>query len=72
MFFGLMLGEFVLGLVILFTIVGTWPNVPWDTLGWAVPLGMLVMAVPLIPVAKVVWLTIDVLVRPVTREELVP
>ena len=47
-----------------------WPNVPWDTLTWAMPLGIALAPALLLPFAKVAWLTFDVAFRPVTPEEI--
>ena len=48
-----------------------WPNVPWDTMTWAIPLGVLLVMVFLIPVSRVVWLAVDIFVRPVQPNELI-
>ncbi len=52
------------------SIIASWPNVPWDTLTWAMPLGIAVAPALLLPFAKVAWLTFDVAFRPVTAEEI--
>ncbi len=70
MFFGLIMGEFVFGIVLAIIVVAMWPRVPWDTMMWAVPIGMLLVMVVLIPASRAVWLTVDVLVRPVQPSEL--
>lgn len=70
MFFGLLMGEFVYGIALLILLVSMSPDIPWDTLMWAVPLGMLLVMVAIVPVSRVVWLTVDVLVRPVQPDEL--
>lgn len=71
MFFGLLMGEFFFAIVLLITIVSMWPNVPWDTMTWAIPLGVLLVMVFLIPVSRVVWLAVDIFVRPVQPNELI-
>jgi uncharacterized protein (DUF983 family) len=71
MFFGLLMGEFFFAIVLLVTIVSMWPNVPWDTMTWAIPLGVLLVMVFLIPVSRVVWLAVDIFVRPVQPNELI-
>jgi uncharacterized protein (DUF983 family) len=71
MFFGLLIGEFIFAVTLLIWCVSVWPNVPWDTMTWAIPLGMLVVMMFLIPLSRVIWLAIDILVRPVQPEELV-
>jgi uncharacterized protein (DUF983 family) len=70
MFFGLLFGEFLFAISLLIIILSMWPNVPWDTMTWAIPLGMVVVLIFWIPISRVVWLTIDVLVRPVQPHEL--
>lgn len=70
MFFGLLFGEFLFGITLLVVILAKWPNVPWDTMTWAIPTGMLVVLLFWIPISRVVWLSIDVLVRPVQPAEL--
>jgi uncharacterized protein (DUF983 family) len=71
MFFGLLMGEFLYAIVLLLVIVSMWPNVPWDTMTWAMPLGVLLTMIFVIPASRVVWLAVDVLVRPVQPEELI-
>jgi hypothetical protein len=71
MFFGLMIGEFLYGIALAITIVWMWPNIPWDTMTWALPLGIVLVMVFVIPASRVVWLTVDVLVRPVQPDELI-
>jgi hypothetical protein len=71
MFFGLMMGEFVYGVALLVIVLTMSPNVPWDALMWIGPLGVLVVMIAIIPLSRVVWLSIDVLVRPVQADELV-
>jgi uncharacterized protein (DUF983 family) len=55
----------------LVVLVTTWPNVPWDTLAYAGPVGALVIVVLLHPVAKLILLAIDVRMRPITEDELI-
>ncbi len=70
MFFGYLFGGFIFAVTLLITIVALWPNVPWDTMQWAIPVGMGVFLLFWIPISRVVWLTVDVLVRPVQPKEL--
>ena len=71
MFFGLLIGETIFAVSLLATIVASWPDVPWDAITYIAPVGMIVVMLILIPVSKVVWLGVDLLVRPVTSAELV-
>lgn len=51
-------------------IVVTWPEVPWDGLTYYAAAAMLLFPLLFYPVSKVLWLTIDVMLRPVTPAEL--
>jgi uncharacterized protein (DUF983 family) len=66
----LFLSELLFAIGFCTTVVLLWPNVPWDTLTWVAAVGMLLAPAVLYPFSKVLWLTIDVLVRPTMPEEL--
>lgn len=66
----LAVAEGLFALVFAITIISSWPDVPWDTLTWAMPLGIALAPALLLPFAKVFWLTFDVAFRPVTPEEI--
>jgi uncharacterized protein (DUF983 family) len=69
-FFGLFCGELVVALTLLATILLTWPRVPWDGILYGVTAGS-ILALPIsLPFAKVVWLNVDTVVRPIQPEEL--
>jgi hypothetical protein len=69
-FFGLFCGELVVALTLLFTMLLTWPKVPWDGILYGVTAGS-ILALPIsLPFAKVVWLNVDSLVRPIQPDEL--
>lgn len=69
-FFGLFCGEVVVALTLLIAILVTWPKVPWDGILYGVTIGS-ILALPIsLPFAKVVWLNVDTMVRPVQPEEL--
>jgi uncharacterized protein (DUF983 family) len=69
MFFGMLIGEGLAVLGILGMIWITAPNIPWDALQYGIPLVLLGVMVMLFPVSRVVWLAVDVLVRPVEPSE---
>ena len=71
MMFNLVVSEFLFATVLVVTLVAGWPNVPWDTLQWAAPLGMGAAPFVLFPFSKLMWLGFDILLRPVTPDELV-
>jgi hypothetical protein len=66
----LAVAEGLFAIVFAVALIASWPNVPWDTLTWAMPLGIALAPVLLLPFAKVAWLTFDVAFRPVTPEEI--
>ena len=69
-FFGLFCGELVVALTLLITILVTWPKVPWDGILYGVTAGS-ILALPIsLPFAKIVWLNVDTMVRPVQPDEL--
>lgn len=70
MFVNFMVGGFTFGASLLAVLLLSWPNVPWDALTFGAPVVMLVFMILLYPISKVVWLTADVMFRPVTPEEL--
>ena len=70
MLFNLVVAEMVFAIVFITTLVIAWPNVPWDTIQWAAPLGIGVAPFVLFPLSKLAWLGFDILLRPVTPEEL--
>ena len=70
MFVNFMLGGFTFALSLLAVLVLSWPDVPWNALTFGAPVIMLVFMIMLYPVSKVIWLTVDVMLRPVTSDEL--
>jgi uncharacterized protein (DUF983 family) len=70
MFFGYLFGAFIFAISFLIILVALWPNVPWDTMQWAIPVGMGVFLLFWIPLSRVVWLSVDILVRPIQPREL--
>ena len=71
MLFNLVVSELLFAAGFIGTLVIAWPNVPWDTLQWAAPLAMGVAPFVLVPFSKLAWLGFDILLRPVTPDELV-
>ena len=70
MMFNLAVAETLFAIVFVSILVISWPNVPWDTLEWAAPAGMLAGPFALFPFSKLAWLGFDILLRPVTPDEL--
>jgi uncharacterized protein (DUF983 family) len=70
MLVNLLIAELLFALGFVAAILLTWPDVPWDALTYGGAAGMLLVPLLFYPVSKVLWLTVDVLVRPVTSEEI--
>jgi len=66
----LAVAEGLFAIVFATVLIVSWPDVPWDMLGWALPLGVFIAPILLLPFAKVFWLTFDVAFRPITPEEI--
>ena len=69
MFFTLMTmeGIFVVSLVAYLLLV--WPNVHWDAFTYIAAAGMVILALIMQPLGKLFWLSLDVLIRPVSKDE---
>jgi uncharacterized protein (DUF983 family) len=52
------------------TLIVTWPNVPWTVLQIGGPIAIVIAIVGLFPFSKLIWLAFDLMLRPVTPEEL--
>ena len=70
MMFNLVVSELLFAAAFVTTLVVAWPNVPWDFLQWAAPLAMGIAPFVLFPFSKLVWLGFDILLRPVTPDEI--
>ncbi len=66
----LLMSELLFAIGFCTAVVASWPNVPWDALTWIAAAGMIAAPVILFPFARVLWLTVDVLVRPVLDREM--
>jgi uncharacterized protein (DUF983 family) len=74
-FTGSLMFNFVIaGVLLLVTLavvlVTMWPNVPWDALEVGGPIAMLVAPLVIFPFSKLLWLAFDLMLRPVTPEEM--
>lgn len=70
MMFNMVLAEFLVVLTMVALVVVLWGAVPWNTLLW-VSLGLAVVAPFLFyPFGHSIWLASDILIRPVTEEEM--
>ena len=62
-------GSLLLGVLVV-TLLVRWPEVPWDLLQNGLPILMIVALPALFPFSKLLWLAFDLMLRPVTPEEL--
>ncbi len=70
MMFNMVLAEFLVVLTLVGLVVALWGAVPWNTLLW-LSLGLAVVAPFLFyPFGHSTWLACDILIRPVTEEEM--
>ncbi|HEU4994191.1 MAG TPA: DUF983 domain-containing protein, partial [Gemmatimonadaceae bacterium] len=70
-FINYLLGAGAAIIMFLVVLVATWPNVPWNILGYAAPVAVLGIVLLLHPVSKMILLAIDVRMRPITEDELI-
>jgi hypothetical protein len=68
--FNLVLAELIFVFVLVVYLLIVWPNVNWDMLEIAAPLGMAVAPFVLFPFSKLVWLAVDLALRPAHASEL--
>lgn len=70
MMFNMVLAEFLVVLTAVALVIILWGSVPWDVLLW-LSLGLAVVAPFLFyPFGHSIWLASDILIRPVTEEEM--
>lgn len=70
MMFNLVIAELIFAGGMLIWLLATWPDVPWDLLQYVGVLFMVAAPFIFYPFSKVVWLAMDLMVRPFAREEL--
>lgn len=64
MMWNLVLSEFLFITGFVVTLAWRWPNVPWDAIEIAAPLGMAAAPALLFPVSKLIWFAFDLILRP--------
>lgn len=69
-FINYLLGAGATLVAFLILLAATWPNVPWNVLAYAGPVGAGVIIVLIHPLAKMILLAVDVRMRPITEDEL--
>jgi uncharacterized protein (DUF983 family) len=70
MMFNLVVAELLFTAVVVTVLIATWPDVPWRLLQYGGPALMVLAPLALFPFSKTIWLAFDLMLRPVTPEEL--
>ena len=70
--FNIALAEGVFVIVLIVTLVVTWPRVPWTLLQYGAPAAMVLAPILLYPFSKLVWLAFDLMLRPVVPNDFLP
>jgi uncharacterized protein (DUF983 family) len=70
MFFNIVLAEVLFALVLLVVVVVMWPNVPWAGIQYSLIVAMIAAPIVLYPVSRLMWLALDLLLRPPDAAEM--
>lgn len=70
--FNIALAEGVFVIVLIVTLVATWPRVPWTLLQYGAPAAMVLAPIILYPFSRLVWLAFDLMLRPVVPNDFPP
>lgn len=64
MFFNIVLAELLFAIVLLVVVIVMWPNVPWAGVEYTLIVAMIGAPILLYPMSRLMWLALDVLLRP--------
>ena len=70
MMLNIALAEGVLVILLIATLMVTWPRVPWTLLQYGAPAAMILAPIVLYPFSKLAWLAFDLMLRPVVPNDL--
>ncbi len=70
MFFNIVLAEVIFALVLLIVVIVMWPRVPWAGIEYGLIVAMILAPIVLYPVSRLMWLALDVLLRPPDAAEM--
>jgi uncharacterized protein (DUF983 family) len=70
MFFNIVLAEVVFALVLLVVLLVMWPNIPWAGVQDSLIAAMIAAPILLYPVSRLMWLALDILLRPPDAAEM--
>jgi uncharacterized protein (DUF983 family) len=70
MLFNIVLAEVLFALVLLIVVVAMWPAVPWAGVEYSLVAAMIAAPIVLYPVSRLMWLALDLLLRPPDETEM--
>lgn len=70
MFFNIALAEILFALGLLIVLVARWPDVPWAGIEYSLLGAMIAAPIVLYPVSRLMWLALDLLLRPPDSTEM--
>jgi uncharacterized protein (DUF983 family) len=70
MFFNIVLAEIIFALALLVVVIVMWPNVPWAGVEYSLIVAMIAAPIVLYPVSRLMWLALDLLLRPPDEAEM--
>lgn len=70
MMFNIALAELLFGVVLLVVVVAMWPNVPWEGMEYSLVVAMVIAPIALYPASRLMWLALDLLLRPPDATEM--
>jgi uncharacterized protein (DUF983 family) len=70
MFFNIVLAELFFAIVLLIVVIVMWPNVPWAGVEYSLVIAMVLAPIVLYPVSRLMWLALDLLLRPPDATEM--
>ena len=70
MFFNIVLAEVIFAVVLLVVVIVRWPNVPWAGIEYTLIIAMVAAPVVFYPVSRLMWLALDLLLRPPDAAEM--
>ena len=69
-FFNIVLAELFFAFVLLVAVIVMWPNVPWVGVEYSLVIAMIAAPIALYPVSRLMWLALDLLLRPPDAAEM--
>ena len=70
MLFNIVLAELLFAAVLLVVVWVMWPNVPWEGMEYSLVAAMIVAPIVLYPASRLMWLALDLLLRPPDATEM--